>query len=252
MVLDIARRNQVLVLTMNRPERRNALDRHLYRALGEAFQDAEADDSVRAIVLTGAGDEAFCSGMDLKAFAAGDTITADDGPGTTVFVERCFPKPVIAAVNGSAVAGGFGIMLGCDLVVAAEHAVFGLPEVKRGLVGVGATSRAALRLPPALTLELALTGDSIDAAQALHHGLVNRVVAREQVLPVAIELAEAIAANGPLAVALAKQIAVDARGLYGVDIAAWRRQAAAVFSSEDAQEGARAFAEKRPPVFRGR
>jgi len=130
--------------------------------------------------------------------------------------------------------------------------VFGLPEVKRGLVGVGATSRAALRLPPALTLELALTGESIDAARALHHGLVNRVVPGERVLPVAIELAEAIAANGPLAVALAKQIAVDARDLYSVDIAAWRRQAAAVFASEDAQEGARAFAEKRSPVFRGR
>ena len=251
MVLDRAHHGAVLVLTMNRAERRNALDRHLYRALGDAFVEAETDDAVRAIVLTGAGDEAFCAGMDLKAFAAGDTIAADDGPGTTVFVERCYPKPVIAAVNGAAVAGGFGIMLGCDLVVAAEHAVFGLPEVKRGLVGVGATSRAALRLPPAVTLELALTGEPIDAARALHHGLVNRVVPRDDVLPVAIALAESIAANGPLAVALAKQIAVDARDLYRVDIAAWRREAAAVFSSEDAQEGARAFAEKRSPVFRG-
>ena len=118
--------NGISQITMNRPERRNALNRELYRALGDAFVAAETDDSVRAIVLTGAGDEAFCAGMDLKAFAAGDTIQADDGPGTTVFVERCYPKPVIAAVNGSAVAGGFGIMLGCDLVVAAEHAVFGL------------------------------------------------------------------------------------------------------------------------------
>jgi enoyl-CoA hydratase len=252
MVLDTARRGAVLVLTMNRPERRNALDRHLYRELGRAFVAAETDDEVRAVVLTGAGDQAFCAGMDLKAFAAGDTITADDGPGTTVFVERCYPKPVVAAVNGSAVGGGFGIMLGCDLAVAAEHAVFGLPEVRRGLVGVGATSRAALRLPPAVTLELALTGEPMDAARALHHGLVNRVVPKDDVLPTALALAETIAANGPLAVALAKQIAVDARGLLEVDIAAWRERAAGVFASADAQEGARAFAEKRPPQFRGR
>ena len=134
-------------------------------------------------MLTGAGDKAFCAGMDLKAFAAGEPIGAGDGPGTTVFVERCYPKPIIAAVNGAAVAGGFGMMLGCDIIVAAEHATFGLPEVKRGLVGVGATTRASLRLPPAITLELALTGAPMDAARALHYGLVNRVVPAAEVLP---------------------------------------------------------------------
>ena len=189
------------MLTMNRPEQRNALNRDLFRAIGQAFVGAETDPEVRAIVLTGAGDKAFCAGMDLKAFAAGEPIGPGDGPGTTVFVERCYPKPIVAAVNGAAVAGGFGVMLGCDIIVAAEHATFGLPEVKRGLVGVGATTRASLRLPPAVTLELALTGEPMDAQRALHYGLVNRVVPASEVLPVAIAIAEQIAANAPLAVA---------------------------------------------------
>ncbi len=110
------------MLTMNRPEHRNALNRDLFRELGNAFVGAETDPEVRAIVLTGAGDKAFCAGMDLKAFAAGEPIGPGDGPGTTVFVERCYPKPIVAAVNGAAVAGGFGVMLGCDIIVAAEHA----------------------------------------------------------------------------------------------------------------------------------
>jgi enoyl-CoA hydratase/carnithine racemase len=251
MVLQRALSNGVLVLTMNRPERRNALDRELFRAIGDAFVGAETDPDVRAIVLTGAGDEAFCAGMDLKAFAAGEPIGPGDGPGTAVFVERCYPKPIVAAVNGAAVAGGFGVMLGCDIIVAAEHATFGLPEVRRGLVGVGATTRASLRLPPAVTLELALTGEPMDAPRALHHGLVNRVVPKDAVLPTAIEIAEQIAANAPLAVVLAKEIALDARGLLEPDIAAWRERASGVFASNDAKEGARAFAEKRRPDFTG-
>ncbi len=251
MVLDRALRDGVLVLTMNRPEHRNALNRDLYRELGHAFVGAETDPEVRAIVLTGAGDKAFCAGMDLKAFTTGEPIGPDDGPGTTVFVERCYPKPIVAAVNGAAVGGGFGVMLGCDIIVAAEHATFGLPEVKRGLVGVGATTRASLRLPPAVTLELALTGAPMDATRALHFGLVNRVVPAAEVLPTAVEIATTIAANAPLAVLLAKEIALDARGLLDTDIAAWRERAAPVFASNDAKEGARAFAEKRPPNFTG-
>ncbi len=166
-------------------------------------------------------------------------------------MERVYPKPIVAAVNGAAVAGGLGIMLGCDVVVAADHAVFGLPEVKRGLVGVGATSRATLRLPPAVVLELALTGAPMDATRALHHGLVNRVVSSEEVLPTAIALAEEIAANAPLAVALAKEIVYDAGRLLHVDIAEWRERAAPIFASNDAREGATAFAEKRTPRFTG-
>ena len=173
-------------------------------------------------------------------------------PGTEVFVERVYPKPIIAAVNGAAVAGGFGIMLGCDIVIAADHAVFGLPEVRRGLVGVGATSRATLRLPPAVVLELALTGQPMNATRALHHGLVNRVVSSEEVLPTALDLAEQIAANAPLAVALAKELVYNAGRLLHVDIAEWRERAAPIFASNDAREGATAFAEKRAPNFTGR
>ncbi len=242
----------VRVVTIDNPQRRNALDGPTYRGIGEAFTAAEHDDAVRVVVLTGAGDLAFCSGMDLKAFAAGQGVTAEDGPGPGVFVDRMYPKPIIAAVNGAAVGGGFGIMLGCDLVVAADHATFGLPEVRRGLVGVGATSRAALRLPPAVVLELALTGAPIDAARALHHGLVNRVVPAAELLPTAIDLAEQIAANGPLAVAAAKEIVFDARALLSFDVPVWREKVAPVFASEDAREGATAFAEKRPPRFTGR
>ena len=247
-------RGLVRIVTIDRPERRNALDPETFVALGRAFEAAEADDGVRVVVLTGAGDRAFCAGMDLKAFASGtgNAFGAPSGPGTEVFVERCYPKPIVAAVNGAAVGGGLGIMLACDLAVAAEHATFGLPEVKRGLVGAGSGSRAALRLPPAVALELILTGEPMDAARALHFGLVNRVVPAADVLPTALGLAAVIAANGPLAVRVSKEIVFDARGLLAVDMPAVRAKAAVVTRSEDALEGARAFAEKRPPQWTGR
>jgi enoyl-CoA hydratase len=254
MSVDVANHGAVRLVTINRPERRNALDPETFLGLGRAFLDAEHDDRVRVVVLTGAGEHAFCSGMDLKAFLADRRDAGEksaSGPGTEVFVERVFPKPIIAAVNGAAVAGGFGIMLGCDVVVAADHATFGLPEVKRGLVGVGATSRATLRLPPAVVLELALTGAPMDAMRALHYGLVNRVVPSEEVLPTALALAEEIAANAPMAVALAKEIVFNAGRLLHVDISEWRERAAPIFASADAREGATAFAEKRPPQFTG-
>jgi enoyl-CoA hydratase len=248
-------RGHVRVVTIDRPERRNALDPATFVGLGRAFEAAEADDGVRVVVLTGTGDQAFCAGMDLKAFAAGagfGSEGAPSGPGTEVFVERCYPKPIVAAVNGAAVGGGFGIVLACDLAVAAEHATFGLPEVKRGLVGAGSGSRAALRLPPAVAMELILTGEPMDASRALHFGLVNRVAPKEDVLPTALALAEIIAANGPLAVRVSKEIVFDARDLLGVDMAALREKASVVTRSADAQEGARAFAEKRLPVWTGR
>src|SRR3954447_3402810 len=177
MSVEVDRRGAVTIVTINRPERRNALDPATMSGIGRALSDAETDDTVRAVVLTGAGEKAFCAGMDLKAFAEGG-ITPETlpKPGLDVLVERVYPKPVIAAVNGPALAGGFEIVLACDLVVAAEHATFGIPEVKRGLVAAGGATRLPRRIPLALALELGLTGEPVDAARAMALGLVNRVV----------------------------------------------------------------------------
>src|SRR5438093_10050470 len=197
MSVDREMRGQVLVVTLNRPERRNALDMATIRGIGEAFTEAEHDDAVRAVVLAGAGDRAFCAGMDLKDFAeaagGGDDAAASDEPGVDALLFRFFPKPVVAAVNGAAVAGGFELVLACDVVVAAEHATFGLPEVKRGLVPGGGGTRLSNRLPFAIALELGLTGDTIDASRAAALGLVNYVVPGPEVLDAAIALAERIA-----------------------------------------------------------
>lgn len=243
----------VRIVTINRPERRNALDPDTMAEIGETFTEAETNDAVRVLVLTGTGDRAFCAGMDLKAFQAQGTAGHTHRVGTEVFVERVYPKPIIAAVNGAAVGGGFGIAMGCDLIVAADHARFGMPEVQRGLVGAGAGSRLALRLPPALALEMIMTGDPIDASRAFDLGLVNRVVPLADLMSTTLDLARRIAANAPMAVRVSKEIVYDVTGLIaGVDIAALRAKAAPVMASEDAKEGARAFAEKRPPSFVGR
>jgi enoyl-CoA hydratase len=252
MPVAVDHRGPVRLVTIDRPERANALDPTTFHGLGRAFLDAAGDDDVRVVVLTGAGTKAFCSGMDLKAFRDGATDGAG-GPGPEIFAEQYFPKPIVAAVNGAAVGGGFGLVLACDIVVAAEHAIFGLPEVARGLVGAGATSRAALRLPPAVALELALTGAPLDAARALHLGLVNEVVPASQLLDTALGTAQRIASNGPLAVRVAKEIVYDVRHLIdGIDIAALRTKVEPVMASNDAKEGARAFLEHRPPAFEGR
>jgi enoyl-CoA hydratase len=190
--------------------------------------------------------------MDLKAFASGevaDILSAKGG--FAGIAARRFPKPLIAAVNGAAVAGGFEIVLACDLVVAAEHATFGIPEVKRGLAAAGGgLIRLAKRAPQAIALELALTGDSIDAQRALAYGLVNRVVPADQVISEALALANSICANAPLAVRASKQLMK--RSLDLTEDEAWKLNAELtmpVFSSSDAFEGAIAFAEKRPPVW---
>jgi enoyl-CoA hydratase/carnithine racemase len=245
----------VEVLTINRPDARNAINGAVTAAMGAALDELAEDPGSRVVVVTGSGDKAFSAGMDLKAFAAGEgggIINASGGFGG--IVKRDFPKPLIAAVNGSALAGGLEIMLACDLAVAADHALFGIPEVKRGLMaGAGGLLRLPKRLPLAVALELALTGDPIDARRAYELGLVNRVVAAGDLMPATLRLAETIAQNAPLGLRLSKEVMVQAAGVSEAE--GWRINDAAtdvVFSSEDAKEGPRAFAEKREPNWQGR
>ena len=245
-------RGHVLLLTINRPEARNAINRATALALEAALDDAEADDEVWVIVLTGAGDKAFSAGMDLKAFAAGEVPFTDHG--FAGIANRFLTKPIIAAANGAALAGGFEIMISCDMVVAADHAKFGIPEASRGLIaGGGGLIRLARRIPIAVAYELALTADPIDAQRAYELGIVNRVVPGEAVLDTAIALAERVAANAPLAVRTSKRVMHEAVEL--TEAEAWRVNNdafGAIGASSDALEGAVAFAEKRPPVWTGR
>ncbi len=252
-VVETSRRDGVAVLTLNRPEARNAVNGELAQAVEASLDALEADASVNAVVLTGAG-STFCAGADLKVVAAGrgaELATPKGGFGG--IVTRTFPKPLIAAVNGPALAGGFEVVLACDLVVAAEHATFGLPEVKRGLfAAAGGLIRLPKRIPLALATEIALTGDPIDAARAAQLGLVNRVVPDGQVVEAACELAARIAANGPLAVRNSLAMVREAAELTAAE--AWARNnalAVEVFASRDAVEGATAFAEKRAPRWTG-
>ena len=247
------RRAHVEVVTINRPEARNAIDYDTSKALADVFDDVEADDDVWAVVLTGAGDRAFCAGMDLKAFAGGGGNVMGVSGGFAGIATRDFPKPLVAACNGHTLAGGFEIMLACDVVVAADHATFGIPEVRRGLVaGAGGAIRLAKRISLARALELGMTGAAIDAATALQLGLVNRVVPGPDVLATAIALAERICEAAPLAVRATKHIIKASLEVPEQD--AWAIQAesaAAVFRSPDAIEGATAFAEKRAPRWTG-
>jgi len=249
------RRGHVEILTINRPEARNAINGEVSTSMSAALDELEADDDCSVVVLTGAGDKAFSAGMDLKAFASGEggAIMGGSG-GFGGITQRQFPKPVIAAVNGAALAGGCEIMLACDLVVAAEHATFGIPEAKRGLVaGAGGLIRLPKRLPLAVALELALTGDPIDSARALQLGLINRVVPADRLMDEALALAGVIADNAPLAVRWSKKVMVRAAGMSEEE--GWQLNAEAVgvvFSSADAMEGPVAFAEKRKPNWQGR
>jgi enoyl-CoA hydratase len=246
----IDQRDAVLVITINRPEVRNALDAETMAGIGEALVAAETDDSVGAVVLTGAGDRSFCAGMDLRAFAAGGEMIDKSRPGLEVFTDRVYPKPIICAAAGTAVAGGFELLLACDLAVVADHAKFGLPEVKRGLVAAGGGTRLPRRIPLALALELALTGEIVSAQRVFELGLVNRVVPGADVLDEAIALATTIAENGPLALRITKQLMVtEAAGMSAAQIA---EASAPAFASADAKEGAVAFAEKRKPRWTGK
>lgn len=245
------RRGHVELLTINRPEARNAINQAVAVALGQALGEIEADDDVWVVVLTGAGDKAFSAGMDLKAFAAGEVPFAEGGFGG--ITTRQFTKPIICAANGAALAGGFEIMLSCDMVVAADHARFGIPEASRGLVaGAGGLIRLPKRIPLAVAYEMALTADPIDATRAFELGLVNRVVPADEVLSTAIELAERIARNAPLAVRTSKRVMKEALELSEVESWIVNDEAFAMIGrTADALEGAVAFAEKREPNWRG-
>lgn len=243
------RRGRVEIITINRPEARNAINYDTSKALADTFDEIETDHDIWAVVLTGSGEKAFSAGMDLKAFAAGGGNVMGVNGGFAGITRRDFPKPLIAAVNGDALAGGFEIMLACDLAVAANHANFGIPEVQRGLAaGAGGLIRLPKRVGLAVALELAMTGDAVDAETALRLGLVNRVVPAAAVLDTAVALAERICKNAPLATRLSKKLVRES-----VDVpeeAAWDLSGqilAEVFSSPDALEGPRAFAEKREP-----
>jgi len=241
----------VEILRLNRPEARNAINPELSLAIEAALDEIEGDRDVWSVVLTGTG-PVFCAGADLKVVMTGggiDIQTKKGGFGGLVW--RDFPKPVIAAVNGTAVAGGFELVLACDLVVAAEEATFGLPEVKRGLLAAaGGPVRLAHRVPMATALEIVMTGDPIPAQRALELGLVNRVVPAASVVDEAVALAERIAANSPSAVKVGRRLVRDAAGLSEQE--SWQRTrelATQLGRSADMIEGATAFAEKRDAVW---
>jgi len=246
------RREGVLLITLNRPEARNAVNLPLAEGIAAALDALDADDSLSVGVLTGAG-KGFCAGMDLKAFVGGERPWVGDR-GFAGIVRRASVKPLIAAIEGFAVAGGLEVALACDLIVAARGAKLGIPEVKRSLVAAGG---ALFRLPRALpynvAMELALTGEPLSAERAADLGLVNRLADPGAAVEVALGLAAEIAANAPLALIASKRILQEQRDWSSAEM--WEAQGAIsepVFTSEDAREGATAFAEKRPPVWRGR
>lgn len=241
----------ILVITINRPDAKNAMNKAAAEGIAAALDRLDADESLRVAVITGAGGT-FCSGMDLKGFLRGESPTVE-GRGFGGLVLAPPKKPLIAAVDGYALAGGLELMIACDLVVANVGAKFGIPEAKRGLVaGAGGLIRLPDQIPSRVAMELALTGEFIGAARAYELGLINRLTEGPAV-EAGLELARTINANGPLAVQVSKQIITESRAWRPDE--RWNRQSelmAPVFTSLDAREGAAAFAEKRAPNWTGR
>ena len=260
-VVLVERRGHVTVLTLNRPEVHNACNLAMWLAAGEALEEANDDPEVRAVIVTGAGDRTFSAGADLKAIMRGEPARPEDPVkaswGFAGIANHPIAKPVIAAVNGNAMGGGTELALGCDLVVAVDSARFGLSEVKVGLFAAsGGVFRLGRQIPPKVAMEMILTGDPIDARRALELGLVNRVVPREQLMDTALGLAEKIAGNAPLSVQASKRLALRIiDGAFADEAEDWERseqEMMALSKSEDAKEGPRAFAEKRPPQWKAR
>ncbi|HMI93093.1 MAG TPA: crotonase/enoyl-CoA hydratase family protein [Polyangiales bacterium] len=250
-VLRVEVREHVMVLTLNRPYAKNAFNAALSQALSDALDRLDDDPELRVGVLTGAGGS-FSAGMDLKALLTGEQSFTKKRGGFGIMTKPP-DKPLIAAVEGYAVAGGLELALCCDLIVAASDAKVGLPEVKRGLVATGgALFRLPRRIPYHVVMELALTGENQPVDRFLQLGLINKVVAPGEAVNAAVELAQKIASNAPLAVAATKQIMQKAYDW--TEEEAWpahRKLASKALSSKDAREGSKAFAEKRPPVWRG-
>lgn len=243
-------RGNVLIVTLNRPEAKNAANRALAEGVAAAMDRLDSDNDLRVGIITGSGGT-FCSGMDLKGFLAGETPQIP-GKGFAGLTEAPPAKPLIAAVDGYALAGGFEIALACDLIVANKDSKFGIPEVKRGLAAAaGGLVRLPRQIPQRLAMELALTGEFVSAQRAYEMGLINRIV-EGVALEGALELANTISANGPLAVAASKQVIREQQDWSQAE--QWKNQyalTAKVFSSNDAREGAAAFAQKRAPNWTG-
>ena len=241
----------VLIVTMNRPEAKNAMNKAQAEGIAAAMDRLEADDALRCAILTGAGGT-FCSGMDLKGFLRGERPSIE-GRGFGGLTEWTPSKPVIAAVDGYALAGGMELALSCDLIVASAGSKFGIPEAKRGLAAAaGGLIKLPRQIPPRIAMELALTGDFIDAARAYELGFINRIT-DGPAIGGAKELAARIAENGPLALIASKAIVRDSHSWSDEEM--WQKQAAyiaPVFVSQDAREGAAAFAEKRKPNWQGK
>lgn len=242
----------ILTVTLNRPKARNAANKALADGVAAAMDRLDSDDSIRVAILTGAGGT-FCSGMDLKAFVTGETPNVE-GRGFAGLTEATPRKPLIAAVEGYALAGGLELAISCDLIVAADDAKFGIPEVKRGLAAAaGGLIKLPRQIPKRLAMELALTGDFIGAQRAYDIGLINEVVPAGTALDAAKALAARIVANGPLAVAISKQVILQSEDWSADEM--WQKQqelTMPVFISEDAIEGSVAFAEKRAPNWKGK